>query len=122
MNQRNKSISYTTTTTTTTSTATTTTTRVLLMFVDYFSKRWLGQHTHALTYIWTIQNLLRLNDNKTNIYLASPHCVKSLKTPSLQLGAASITPNESVNQCISMYEHVTSVCRTTYYHLKNIHF
>jgi len=39
-----------------------------------------------------------------------------------------ITPNGSVkhlgvifDQCINMYEHVTSVCRAAYYHLKNIH-
>ena len=75
------------------------------------------------------QNLLQLNDNKTNIlYLASPHCFKSLKTPALQMGASSITPNGSVtnlgvifDQCINMHEHVTSVCRAAYYHLKNIH-
>jgi len=75
------------------------------------------------------QNLLRQNDNKTNIiYLAQPHCVKSLKTPALQMGASSITPNGSENnlrvifdQCINMYEHVASVCRAAYYHLKNIH-
>jgi len=33
---------------------------------------------------WLTQNLLRLYDNKTNIiYLALPHCVKSLTTPAL---------------------------------------
>jgi len=77
-----------------------------------------------------IANLLRLNDNKRNIiYLASPHCVKSLKTPALQMGASSITPNGSVtnlgvisHQCINIYEHVTSVCPATYYYLKNIHY
>jgi len=65
------------------------------------------------------KTLLRLNDNETYIlYLASPHCVKSLKTPALQTGASSITPNGSVknlgvifDQCINM----------NYYHLKNIH-
>ena len=75
------------------------------------------------------QNILRLNDNKTNIiYLASPHCVKFLKTPAMQMGASSITPNGSVKnigvifyQCIKIYEHITSVCRAAYYHLKNIH-
>jgi len=48
--------------------------------------------------------------------------------PALQMGASSITPNGSVTnlavifgQCINMYEHVTSVCRAPYYHLKNIH-
>jgi len=76
-----------------------------------------------------IQNCLRLNDNKTNIiYFTSPHCDKSLKTPSLKMGASSITPNGSVKnlavifyQCINMHEHVTSVYPTAYYHLKNIH-
>ena len=55
-------------------------------------------------------------------------CVKSLKTPALQVGASSIAPNGSVKslgvifyQCINMHEHVTSVCRDAYYHLKNIH-
>jgi len=77
------------------------------------------------------QNLLRLNDNKTNItYLTSPNCVKYINTPVLQMGASSITTNESVkhlgvifDQCINMYEHVTSVCRrAAHYHIKNIHF
>ena len=38
------------------------------------------------------QYLLRLSI----IYLASPYCVKSLKTPALQMGASSINPNGSV--------------------------
>jgi len=71
----------------------------------------------------------KLNDNKTNIiYLASLHCVKSLRTPALQMSAFSIISNGSVknlevifDQCINMYEHVTSVCRAAYKHLKNIH-
>jgi hypothetical protein len=60
--------------------------------------------------------------------LASPHCVKSLKTSALQMGSSSIIPNGSVKnlgvifyQCVNMYEHVTSVCRAAYYNLKNIH-
>ena len=61
------------------------------------------------------QNILRLNDNEINIlYLASPHCVKSLKSPALKMGASSITPNGSVinlvgisDQCINIYEHVS---------------
>jgi len=74
-------------------------------------------------------NLLRLNDNKTNIiYLASRHCINSRKTSPLLMGASLITPNGSVqnlvvnfDQCINMYEHVTSVCSAASYHLKNIH-
>jgi len=45
------------------------------------------------------------------------------------MGASSITRDGSVKylevifgQCISMYEHVTSVCRAANCHLKNIHF
>ena len=76
-----------------------------------------------------MQNLLKLNDNEINIiYLALPHCVKSLKTPALQMGATSITPKGSVNnlgvmfdKCINLYEQVISICRAAYYHLKNIH-
>jgi len=87
------------------------------------------EHCIADIRLWMTQNFLRLNDNKTNIlYLASPHRVKSLKTPALQMGASSITPNGSVkvigailDQCMNMYEYVTSVCRAAYYHLKNIH-
>ena len=58
------------------------------------------------------ENLLKLNDNKTNIlYLASPHCVISLRTPALQMGASSITPKGSVqnlgvifDKCINMHD------------------
>ena len=70
------------------------------------------------------QNLLKLNDNKTNIiFLASPHCVKFLKTPALQMGESLITPNLGItfDQCIKMHEHVTSISRAAYYHLKKIH-
>ena len=75
------------------------------------------EHCIAVIRLWMTQNLLKLNDNKTNIiYLASPHCFKSLKTPALQMGASSITPNGSVQNL-----GVIFVCRAAYYHLKNIH-
>ena len=49
--------------------------------------------------LWMTQNLLKLYDNKINIiYLASPHCVKSPKTPALHMGEFSITPNGSVKR------------------------
>ena len=56
-------------------------------------------HCIADIWLWLTQNLLKLNDNKTNIlYLASPHCVKSLKTPALQMGVSSITLNMAVKK------------------------
>jgi len=55
------------------------------------------EHCIADIRLWMIQNLLKLNDNKTNIiYLASPLCVKSLKIPALWMGASSISPNGSI--------------------------
>jgi len=52
------------------------------------------EHCIADIRLWMTQNLLKRNDNKTNIiYLTSPHCVKSLKTPALQRCTSSITPN-----------------------------
>jgi len=87
------------------------------------------EHCIADIRLWMTHNLLKLNHNKTNIiYLSSAHCVKSLKTPALQMGASSIIPNVSVkhlgvtfDQCINMHEHVTPVYQAAYYHLKNIH-
>ena len=62
------------------------------------------EHCIADIRLWMTQNFLRLNDNKTNIlYLASPHRVKSLKTPALQMGASSITPNGSVKQIYGLF-------------------
>jgi len=56
------------------------------------------------------QNLLRLKDNKTGIiYLASPHCVKSLKTPALQMGASSITSNGSLKNLGVIFDKCTVV-------------
>jgi len=50
-------------------------------------------------------------------YLAFANYVKTLKTPALNIGATSINSNGSVthlgvmfDKCISMHEHVTSVC------------
>jgi len=57
------------------------------------------EHYIADIRLWMTQNLLKLNDNKTNIlYLASPHCVKSPNTLALQMGAPLITPKGSVKK------------------------
>ena len=75
------------------------------------------------------QNLLKLNDNKTDmIYIASPYCIESLITPELHVGETCITSSsDSVknlgiifDKCVNMTDHVSSVCRASYYHLKNI--
>ena len=65
------------------------------------------EHCIADIRLWMTQNLLKPNDNKTNIlYLTSPHCVKSLKTTALQMGASSITPNGSVSNLGVIFANV----------------
>ena len=62
------------------------------------------EHCIADIRLWMTQNLLGLNDTKTNIiYLALTHCVKSLMTPAIQVGASSITPNGLIKK-LSRYQ------------------
>jgi len=71
------------------------------------------EHHIADIRLWMTQNLLKLNDNKTNIiYLAS--------TPALQMGACSIVPNVSVKNLglfltnvFNIYEHQYADVSTT---------
>ena len=70
------------------------------------------------------EHVLRLNDDKTIIiYLASLHCVRSLKIPPLQIIPKGLVKHLVVigYSCINIYEHAISVCGAAYYHLKNIH-
>jgi len=70
------------------------------------------EHCIADNRLWMTQHFLNLNDNQINIiYLASPHYVKSVRTPALQMGAYLITPKGSVKNigdmfgnCINRYE------------------
>ena len=59
--------------------------------------------------------------------MASPYYSRYLETPDLQIGESSISPTDLVrnlgvmfDKFINMNDHVTSVCRAAYYHLKNI--
>ena len=78
--------------------------------------------------LWMTQNMLKLNDDKTDIiYMASPHCAKSLLTPGLDIGESCINPSSTVrnlgvlfDKYLTMSDQVTSVCKAAYYHLKNI--
>jgi len=73
------------------------------------------KHYIADIRLWMTQNLLKLNDNKTNIlYLASSHCVKSLKTPALQMGASSITPNGSVKHLGVIFTNILTCMKMSH--------
>jgi len=69
-----------------------------------------------------------LNDEKSDVvYIASPHYIKSISTPGIQVGDSIIDPSEKVknlgvifDQCFNMESHIMTVCRSSYFHLKNI--
>ena len=73
--------------------------------------------------LWMTQNMLKLNDDKTDIiYMASPHCAKSLLTPGLDIGESCINPSSTVrnlgvlfDKYLTMNDHVTAVCKAAYY-------
>ena len=68
------------------------------------------EHCIADIWLWMNLNLLKLNDNKTNIInLAYPHSVKYLKTPPLQMGASFITPKGSLKNLGIMFDHCTNM-------------
>ena len=53
--------------------------------------------------------------------------IKSLVTPELRVCETCITSSDLVqnrgiifDKCVNLTDHVTSVCRASYYHLKNI--
>jgi len=77
---------------------------------------------------WMAKNMLKLNDDKSDVlYVASPHYLKSINTQGIHIGEICIKPNNKVknlgvifDQCLRMEDHVTTVCRAAYFHLKNI--
>ena len=77
---------------------------------------------------WLTQNMLKLNDEKTEVILfTSKHRLKSLPNIAVSVGGQQQLQSSSVrdlgaiyDQHLSMTQHVNSVCRTGYYHLRNI--
>ena len=78
--------------------------------------------------IWMSKKMLKLNDDKTEVlYISSPYFQKSLPNPTLKIDQSSITPTTSArnigvifDNCDQMREHITSVCRASHFHLRNI--
>ena len=79
--------------------------------------------------LWMTNNMLMLNDNKTEFFIAvSPH--NRRKLPSnihLQIGNNVIIPSDTVRNLgvlfdgqLSMSSHITSLCSSVTYHLRNI--
>ena len=78
--------------------------------------------------IWMSKKMLKLNDDKTEVlYISSPYFQKPLPNPTLKIDQSSITPTTSArnvgvtfDNCDQMKEHITSVCRASHFHLRNI--
>jgi len=72
--------------------------------------------------------MLKLNDDKTEVvYIASPYFQKSMPSESLQIGdtavsQARIARNIGVifDETMSMKDHISSICKTSHFHLRNI--
>ena len=73
-------------------------------------------------------NKLKLSDAKTKVFIAtSPHNYKKLPELQLTIGDLRINPSEKIKNLgvlfdrhMTMYDHISSVCGTVTYHLRNI--
>ena len=77
---------------------------------------------------WMIKHKLKLNDNKTElIVISSPYMSKELNTIKVSIGNEMVTCSRNVrnlgfimDSTFKMDAHITSICQTCYYHLRNI--
>ena len=73
-------------------------------------------------------NMLKLNDDKTDVlYIASPHFKKQLQSPVFAVDKTTVNASVSArnigvifDESLNMSEHISSVCKTCYLHLRNI--
>jgi len=77
---------------------------------------------------WMTQNMLQLNESKTNVILfGTKNTLSTLGRPNIKIGEAVISGSHSVRNlgCVQDSElkldlHVNQVCRSAFYHLRNI--
>ena len=77
---------------------------------------------------WMIKHKLKLNDDKTEfITVSSPHNKSEINGLKIKIGEESIASSKSVRNlgvimdCVfNMQDHITSVCQSCYFHLRNI--
>ena len=76
----------------------------------------------------SMSKMLKLNDDKTEVlYITSPYFQKSLPNLTLKIDQSSLTPTTSArnigvifDNSNQMKEHITTVCRASHFHLRNI--
>ena len=77
---------------------------------------------------WMTNNKLKLNDDKSEfIMISSPHNKKTLESPEIRIGNEILPTSDSVrnlgvmmDSIFNMEEHITFVCRSCFFHLRNI--
>ena len=77
---------------------------------------------------WMITNKLKINDSKTEfIVFRSPLLKCGLSGMSVNVGESQITQSLKVkdlgvtfDQFLNFDDHITAICRSTYFHIRNI--
>ena len=77
---------------------------------------------------WIITNKLKINDSKTEfIVFRSPQLKCKLSGLSVNVGESMITHSSKVrdfgviyDQFLTFDDHITAICRSTYFHIRNI--
>ena len=77
---------------------------------------------------WMTHNKLKLNDSKTEFFIASPPQLMSrLSGTTIWIGSTEVTPSEKIknlgvvfDSAMTMSSHVTSLCKSVNFHLWNI--
>ena len=77
---------------------------------------------------WMNSNMLKVNDDKTDLVcITSPYYIRSIDNICIQVGEKSIPSSHHVknlgvmfDNVLVMKDHVTNICRSSYFHLKNI--
>ena len=78
--------------------------------------------------LWMAKNMLKLNDDKTEIlFISSPFYCKNVQVETIQVGNTEIVPASSArnigvifDESLSMKYHITSICKAAHYHLRKI--
>ena len=76
---------------------------------------------------WMTNNMLKLNQEKTELIVISSKFRPKPAIPCVSVGDEQILPKSSArnlgvtfDECCNMEEHVKKICKTSYYHLRNI--
>ena len=106
---------------------------ITLMYISFNSKEPLTSLTKLNNCIsdirvWMIKNKLKINDSKTEfIIFRSPLLKTDLSGVSINVGDSQISSSPKVrdlgvifDSCLSLDAHISNICRSTHFHLRNI--